>query len=136
MSRYISDRLRQLVAERANHRCEYCRLPARFSFFEFHIDHIISLKHGGPTTEANLAFACQICNLNKGTDIATSLAELDRIVRFFNPRKDSWHQHFEIDENGLISPLSLLGEATIKIFDFNHVEGIIERQELMSRHLF
>ena len=62
MSRYISDKLRALVAHRAGFRCEYCRLLAEDAFFRFHIDHIVSVKHGGETVEENLAYACQICN--------------------------------------------------------------------------
>lgn len=54
MSQYIPDALRRLVVERAGHRYEYCRLSAIDSFFAFHIDHIISLKHGGTTTVENL----------------------------------------------------------------------------------
>ena len=61
MSRYISEKLRLQVATRANFRCEYCLLWERFSFYTFHIDHIISLKHGGKTILRNLANACPIC---------------------------------------------------------------------------
>ncbi len=57
MSQYIPDALRRLVAERGHHRCKYCRLSTIDSFFAFHIDHIISWKHGGATTEDNLAYA-------------------------------------------------------------------------------
>jgi len=42
MSRYVSDALRLLVAERANHRCEYCFIPEANSFYNFQVDHIVS----------------------------------------------------------------------------------------------
>jgi 5-methylcytosine-specific restriction endonuclease McrA len=71
MSRYITESLRELTAQRTNHCCEYCRLPANRSFFAFHIDHIVSLKHGGDTTTDNLSYACAICNVNKGASVAT-----------------------------------------------------------------
>jgi 5-methylcytosine-specific restriction endonuclease McrA len=83
MSEYISPALRKLVAVRANHQCEYCRLHEQFSFFHFHMDHIISLKHGGKTTAENLAFSCSICNEYKGSDIATFLEDPSNLVRFF-----------------------------------------------------
>jgi hypothetical protein len=35
MSSYISVALRQLVADRANHRCEYCLIPQEASFLTF-----------------------------------------------------------------------------------------------------
>ena len=49
MSR-IPKNLREQVARRAKYRCEYCLVPERFLATIFHIDHIRSLKHGGPTT--------------------------------------------------------------------------------------
>ena len=73
MSRYISDEVRQLVANRANFCCEYCLFPEIHSFFSFHIDHIISVKHIGMTELENLAYACPYCNRNKGSDIASVL---------------------------------------------------------------
>jgi hypothetical protein len=50
MSRYISDILRDFVANRAEYKCEYCMVDAQNSFFAFHIDHIVSIKHGGKTS--------------------------------------------------------------------------------------
>lgn len=47
MNRYIADSVRQLVAQRANYRCEYCGIHKDEAFYPFQIDHIISLKHGG-----------------------------------------------------------------------------------------
>lgn len=136
MSRHIPDSLRNLVTERAMHRCEYCRLPSKYSLFAFHIDHIVSIKHGGKTEPDNLAYACQICNLNKGTDIATFLENHLNPIRFFNPRTDLWAAHFQTDALGGIFPLTVIGEATIKVLDLNHPESIIERRELIQLGLF
>ena len=132
MSRYIPDTIRIAVAERAEYQCEYCRLPAQYSLFAFHIDHIISLKHGGETDLNNLSYACQICNLNKGTNIATFLDSFDTPVRLFNPRIEPWEEHFEIDIMGEIIPRSSIGRATIKAMNLNHPDGIIERRELIK----
>ncbi len=132
MSRHIPDALRALVAERAGHRCEYCRLPAQDSLFAFHIDHIVSIKHGGETNSGNLAYACQICNLNKGTDIATFLHDPQLPTRLFNPRFDIWDEHFKADLLGELIPLTAIGQATIKVLDLNHPDGVIERRELIK----
>lgn len=70
MSRYINLELRRLVAERANHTCEYCLYPD-VQGVSFQIDHIISVKHSGSTTADNLAYACIFCNLQKGTDLGS-----------------------------------------------------------------
>ena len=136
MSRYISDPLRQFVSERAGYRCEYCHLPQRFAFFSFHIDHIISLKHAGGTSEANLALSCQLCNLNKGSDVATFLKDEQVPIRFFNPRKDSWDDHFETEASGYLLAKTLIGEATVKILNFNHPDSIIERSALIKINVF
>lgn len=135
MSRYISDSLRDLVARRANYACEYCCLPADKSFFAFHIDHIVSLKHGGKTEADNLAYACSICNVNKGADVATFLKDPRVPVRFYNPRLDTWSDHFTLDKTGLLNALTDIGVGTIKILDLNHPDSIIERRELIRLSL-
>jgi len=135
MSRYVSEALRKLVTERAFSRCEYCKIHAENSFFTFHIEHIISLKHGGKTVSDNLAFSCPICNLNKGTDIATFIEDIKEVIRFFNPRNDNWDEHFEIEESGFIFHKTPIGASTIKILNLNHPDSIIERREMVRLKL-
>ena len=62
---YIPAHLRQLVSARANHRCEYFGLSQHGQASTFHIDHIVPLAVGGPTTSDNLALACVSCSLYK-----------------------------------------------------------------------
>lgn len=131
MSRYISEALRELVARRAGYCCEYCLLPAERSFFAFHIDHIVSRKHGGETYAHNLAFACAICNVNKGSDIATFLNDRTTPVRFFNPRTDRWDDHFVVEPTGLLTGLTDIGLGTLNVLNLNHPDSIIERRELI-----
>jgi hypothetical protein len=71
------------------------------SFFTFHIEHIKSLKHGGLTVLPNLAYCCPDCNAFKGSDLGTFAENDEYLVRFFNPRKDFWDEHFEL-QNGCI----------------------------------
>ena len=136
MSRYISSKLKELVTNRAKSRCEYCHLNANYSYFPFHIEHIISLKHGGKTIASNLAFSCPLCNVSKGSDIATFLDNPNELVRFFNPRTDNWHDHFHTENTGLLVAKSQIGRATIKIFNFNHPDSIIERHEMIRFGVF
>lgn len=136
MSRYISNLLKELVIKRANSRCEYCRLSAIYSYFPFHIDHIISIKHGGKTISLNLAYACPLCNFNKGSDIATFLDNPTIIFRFFNPRTDNWQDHFYAENTGLLVAKTPIGEATIKILNLNHPDSIIERSEMIRFGIF
>lgn len=135
MSRYASAELRRKVARRANFRCEYCRLPEFAAMTRFQLEHIVSLKHGGKTTLENLAYACPICNSGKGTDLGTIVGSDDTFVRFFNPRKNDWFEHFEI-KKGQILPKSEIGEATIKILGFNKPERILERLELLDTGVY
>jgi len=60
-----------LVVARADHLCEYCLIHEEDTFFGCEVDHIISEKHGGPTTADNLADACVFCNRAKGSDVAS-----------------------------------------------------------------
>ena len=71
MTRWITPELRQIVAARANFLCEYCLVGEPDSFYGCEVDHIISLKHGGLTDVGNLAYACALCNRNKGSDIGS-----------------------------------------------------------------
>ena len=136
MSQYIPEALRKVVAERASYRCEYCQISALDTFFAFHIDHVISLKHGGETHADNLAYARQICNLSKGTDIYTFLDNPAIPVRFFNPRTDVWNEHFDLDKSGAVISKTSIGAATLKIFDLNHPESVIERREMIRFGMF
>lgn len=136
MSAYIPEAIRQFVANRAKHRCEYCRIYERYSFLAFHIEHIISQKHGGTSDKANLAYSCPICNWNKGTDVATFLEGVTEPVRFFNPRIDIWNQHFFVEDTGFITAHTRIGSATIKIFDMNHFDSLLERRYLLENNMF
>jgi hypothetical protein len=129
MSRFINDKLRFFVGKRANLTCEYCKVHQNDLIFGCHIDHIIRIKHGGKTIVNNLAFSCFNCNSNKGSDIGSILQNSTRFIRFFNPRKDKWIQHFKY-ENGVIVPLTNIAEVTSNILQFNTADRIFQRQLL------
>ncbi len=129
MSRYVPENLRTIIALKANFRCEYCLIHEDDQFFSFQVDHIISLKHGGTTEFNNLANACSVCNQHKGSNLGTYLPNSKRLIRLFNPRKDSWTTHFSI-EYGEIIPKTLIGSATVKVLDLNNIDRIILRQAL------
>ena len=132
MSSHIPETLRRFVAVRANFLCEYCLIHETDTFLKCEVDHIISLKHKGPTHADNLAYACFICNRLKGSDVGSLLWETNQFVRFFNPRLDRWGDHFQFKE-GAIHPLSDIGKVTAHILRFNDSERILERETLMLR---
>ncbi len=134
MSRYLSIKNRKKIAERAKFCCEYCLSFEGHSFLKFQIEHIISMKHGGLTELSNLAYACFYCNSYKGTDLGTILKD-NQIFRFYNPRKDEWLQHFELD-NHLILPKTEIAEATIKILQLNEERRLTERLAFIEAGYF
>jgi hypothetical protein len=131
MSSYISAALRRLVADRANHLCEYCLIAEEDTFFGCEVDHIISEKHGGPTNAENLAYACAFCNRAKGTDVGSVDWRTGQFSRFFNPRTDTWSDHFALDEATII-PLTDIGAVTMRILDLNHGDRLLERATLRA----
>lgn len=129
---YIRAELRRLVIARAEHLCEYCLLHEDDMLFGGEVDHIISEKHGGLTRADNLAYACFSCNRSKGSDIGSLTPTAGKLVRFFAPRRDQWHEHFSLNEPGgmVIVPLTEIGEATARIFGFNEADRLLERRAL------
>ncbi len=132
MSSRVSKNLRRQVERRAADGCEYCRIAIEDTYFGGEIDHIISLKHRGQTELENLAFACQACNRNKGSDLGSLPESSKTLVRFFNPRTDNWSEHFRVSEDARIEPLTEIGEVTAIIFGFNDSERIAERRGLIE----
>lgn len=128
---YIRAELRRLVIARARGLCEYCLIHEDDTFFGCQIDHIVSEKHDGPTEADNLAYACMYCNLYKGTDVGTFVQGRQILIRFFNPRTDAWHDHFALHSDGVtLIPLTDIGEATTRIFQFNSPDRLEERELL------
>lgn len=125
----ISKTVRRIVIERAGNRCEYCHLPQAISNYEFHIEHIISIQHGGQDTLNNLAWCCAFCNWKKGPNIGTLVNGEQGIVPLYNPRTQPWADHFEI-QDGLIIPLSVIGIGTSNLLEFNLPERVEVRSIL------
>ena len=121
--------VRTLVARRAHDCCEYCLIREADTFTGCEVDHVISRKHGGTDDDANLAFAWFHCNRRKGSDLG-SLDEHGNLIRFFNPRRDKWAEHFSLD-GVRIAPLTGVGSVTERIFGFNDIGRITERWHLL-----
>lgn len=111
--------LEQLVRERAESKCEYCRMPQRFSRLQFVVDHVVARRHDGATIESNLALACPFCNSHKGPYIAGIDPQTKKMTRLFHPRQDNWEEHFRWNGHLLIG-LTEMGRATIAVLAINH----------------
>ncbi len=130
MSRRVPERLRALVRDRAQARCEYCPIHEEDAFLSHRPDHIVAVRHRGLTHEANLAWSCYRCNLLKGSDIASIDLETGRVVRLFHPRRDRWGRHFRV-ANGRIVPLTPVGRVTECLLQFNRPRAIWTRLALI-----
>ena len=129
MSREVSERLRRLIAERAYHVCEYCLIHEEDTFWGCQVDHIISRKHGGPSEPDNLAWACAVCNNNKGSDLGALAGQPPHLVRLFHPRTDRWSDCFHF-LGVRIESSDFTGIATIKLLQLNHQSRLRERDAL------
>ena len=131
MTSYVSADLRRLVESRANHLCEYCLIHEDDTYLGCQVDHVISEKHGGPTTSENLGYACAFCNRSKGTDIGSIAPSTGEFMRFYNPRTDRWLDHFTL--NGvIIEPRTPIGETTARILGLNESDRLLERETIRN----
>ncbi len=85
-----------LVAERAGHRCEYCRAPEVIFNIPFEVDHIVPQAKGGLDEPSNGALACRACNLRKSDAIDGLDPVTNERVLLFNPREQKWEDHFAV----------------------------------------
>jgi 5-methylcytosine-specific restriction endonuclease McrA len=135
MSGGIPISLRKLVIERAHGCCESCLFPQTASAFEHEPDHIIPIQHGGETEAKNLALACLRCNRRKGANIGSLDPDTGVLVPFFNPRSQTWQDHFRLDGVN-IQPLTPEGRVTVKIMQLNNEQRLEERAGLIALGLY
>jgi len=135
MADVISQQLRREIRARAGGRCEYCLMDEAWLVWGCEVEHILSRKHGGATELSNLAFSCARCNRAKGTDIGSLHPESEELVRLFNPRRDRWDEHFRID-GPRIAGLTLIGQVTVTLLQFNQDERLLERALLQQAGRF
>jgi HNH endonuclease len=131
MAQEISARLRRVVEERANYRCEYCRLPQEFAIHPHEPDHVIPVQHDGITNESNLALACFRCNRHKGPNVGSFDPLTGQLTPFFNPRVQHWGEHFTLKDAEVI-PLTPEARVTVKILRLNDETRILERRRLLT----
>ena len=117
---------RQLVRDRANHRCEYCGRTQTSSTYPLQIEHVIPKKHDGSDDEMNLALACLDCNLAKGPNLAGRESGSEQLVPLFNPRTQDWNDHFE-RRGVLILGKTAVGRVTASVLNFNTEDRLAQR---------
>jgi hypothetical protein len=129
MSISVTSRLR--IRQRAGFLCEYCHSSEEASTSLFTLDHLIPQSLGGTDNEDNLALACHRCNGRRYNFIDGIDPETQMSINLFNPRKDSWFDHFIWSANGQnIFGVTPIGRATLERLDLNddrHDDGSIKR---------
>lgn len=127
-----SPRLRAGVVDRARGRCEYCRLAQAGQEATFHVDHVIPVVSGGPTTLENLALACVSCSLRKGPRRTGRDVETGVEAPLFNPRTMIWREHFAW-EGVRVDGLTPSGRATVETLALNRPLALAIRAEEAER---
>ena len=123
---YIAVAIERRIREDAQNRCGYCLAPQHLVMARLEIDHIVphsAFASRDPAVDAedNLWLACPICNGHKSdkTNYADPLT--CQMVPLFNPRKQSWFQHFRWSEDGLrVIGLTTTGRATVAALNLDN----------------
>jgi len=125
------------VAQRAGHRCEYCRGPETIFNFRFEVEHIIPTCRQGIDEDDNRALACRSCNVFKGVATSGFDEESQAEARLFHPRLDSWDEHFVLDpESGAVRGKTAVGRATIQRLQLNSVVQQSARRQWMAMGVY
>jgi len=128
-SKYISVRVKKEVNKLAKGVCEYCKCFQKFTPEQHEYEHIIPPVQVGNNELDNIAKACRGCNNIKSISIAGFDPETQQIVPLFNPRKDSWKEHFQWSKDTLkIEGLTACGRATVNRLKLNRQELINIRE--------
>lgn len=126
------------VAERAEHRCEYCHAPEVIFNVPFEVDHIVPLARGGADESSNWALACRVCNLRKLDAVDATDPATGRRVPLFNPREQTWEDHFEVQQEApfRIAGKTPIGRATIERLQLNSSLQLAAREQWVTLGLF
>ena len=65
-----------------------------------------------------LALACDRCNAYKGPNLTSIDPDSNAIVPLFNPREDTWGDHFAV-RGGRLTGLTPKGRATVRLLNMN-----------------
>jgi hypothetical protein len=97
------------------------------------IEHIVPEAVGGATNEDNLWLACSLCNAQKGARASGPDPLTAQVVRFFDPRRQSWVDHFDWSEEGtVILGRTPCGRATVLALQLNRPMLVAARREWVS----
>jgi hypothetical protein len=118
---------RDLIHERAGDCCEYCRVAQGDRLSKFQIDHIIPVKHGGSDDIDNLCLACLKCDGFKGPNVAALDPVTGEATKLYDPRRQKWDDHFQINPDATLTGVSPAGRATLVVLRINEESRVKQR---------
>ena len=127
--------LTRQVWRRAGDCCEYCQIAQEFDENTFEVDHIIAIKHGGPTVAGNLSLSCFHCNSFKGSNIAGRDPKTRKLTALFNPRRHKWSKHFRW-KGPILVGRTAIGRTTVNVLNINDPLRVELREELIEEGVF
>ncbi len=129
MSQYISENLRNQIADNDKGQCCYCKTNAANSGIPMTHDHIKPISKSGENTFENICLACRSCNEFK-SDLVEAIDPLSgEITSLFNPRIQKWSDHFVWSSDATrIEGLTTIGRATITCLRMNNSVIIVARR--------
>jgi hypothetical protein len=123
---YIALSIERRIREDAQNRCGYCLAPQQLVMAQLEIEHIIpqsafAADDPEANAENNLWLACPICNGHKSDKTTFVDPTTGESVPLFNPRRQSWFEHFQWSEDGLhIIGLTATGRATVDLLHLDN----------------
>jgi hypothetical protein len=86
----------------------------------FEVDHIVPQASAGGDERENLALCCKSCNMRKSDHISGVDPESREKTVLFNPRQDTWNEHFDFDAGRFqLLGRTPIGRATIEQLRMN-----------------
>jgi predicted RNA-binding protein with PUA domain len=76
-----------------------------------------------------------LVNKHKGTDLASIDPETGEMQRLFDPRRDQWHEHFELQGAEILARTGV-GRVTVRLLRLNRMERVREREIMVRGGLF
>ena len=130
----MNSALRAFVRERADRRCEYCRVDDEdYDVVAFHVEHVIARQHGGIDDPDMLCWACAECNWAKGPNLAGLSG--GKLYPLFNPRRQNWNRHFRWEQTTLVGKTKT-GIVTVQVLHINDPARVMLRENLLFEGRF
>lgn len=129
----VSDALYVRLQRQAGLRCGYCRPSSRITGQPLTVEHLVPTARGGTSDEENLWLSCRRCNEFKGAQIEAIDPQTEIIVPLYNPRRQSWREHFAWSGDGtLIVGLTSCGRVTVAALRLNNADIVAARHLWVS----